>query len=88
MVWCCALIRPLGHRQKTSMPARMFRSFVLLGCVALVSSAAGVAFELNSNKVYLPVRVNGKGPYPFVLDTGSISNVVDAERAKLLCSSP
>ena len=62
----------------------MFRSFVLLGCVAFVSSAAGVAFELNSNKVYVPVRVNGKGPYPFVLDTGSVSNVVDAERAKSL----
>ena len=62
----------------------MFRSLVILCCVAFVSSAAGVPFELNSNKVYLPVRVSGKGPYPFVLDTGSISNVVDAERAKAL----
>lgn len=41
-------------------------------------------FELNSNKVYLPVRVNDRGPFWFVLDTGSISNVVDSDRGQEL----
>jgi hypothetical protein len=66
------------------MVARLLRSFVLVGCIAAVAKAAGVTFDLNSNKIYVPVRVNGKGPYPFILDTGSIFNVVDAERAKSL----
>jgi hypothetical protein len=66
------------------MFVRVLRSFALVCCIATSANAAGVTFELNSNKVYIPVRVNGKGPYPFILDTGSISNVVDAERAKSL----
>jgi predicted aspartyl protease len=45
---------------------------------------AETAFELNGNKVYIPVRVNGAGPYWFLLDTGSVSNVVDSETAKSL----
>jgi hypothetical protein len=43
-----------------------------------------VAFELNANKIYIPVRVNNAGPYWFILDTGSISNAVDTEIAKSL----
>lgn len=43
---------------------------------------AETSFELNGNKVYVPVRVNGSGPYWFLLDSGSISNVVDTETAK------
>ncbi len=43
-----------------------------------------VVFELNANKVYVPVRVNNAGPYWFILDTGSISNAVDTETAKSL----
>lgn len=67
-----------------STVARLLWSFVLLSCLATAATAAGLTFELNSNKIYVPVRVNGKGAYPFVLDTGSIFNVVDAERAKSL----
>lgn len=66
------------------MFARVCHSFVLLCCVIGAANAAEVAFELNSNKVYIPARVNGKGPYPFVLDTGSGTNILDAERAKSL----
>jgi predicted aspartyl protease len=43
-----------------------------------------LSFEVNANKIYLPVRVNNSGPYWFLLDTGSISNVVDTETAKKL----
>lgn len=62
----------------------MYKAFVIFVCVALVSSAQAISFELNSNKIYLPVKVNGQGPYSFILDTGSISNVVDVERVKSL----
>ena len=43
-----------------------------------------IGFELNANKIYLPVRVNNKGPYWFILDTGSVSNVVDTDLARSL----
>jgi len=42
------------------------------------------SFELNGHKIYVPVRINSKGPYWFILDTGSVSDVVDTETAKSL----
>ena len=42
-----------------------------------VSKAAAVSFELNTNKIYLPVKINGKKTYSFILDTGAHFNVVD-----------
>ena len=48
------------------------------------SSAEDIPFELNANKPYLLVRINGAGPYWFILDTGSISTVADTELAKML----
>jgi hypothetical protein len=55
--------------------------------IALLASCAGtyaIEFEFNSNKIYVPVQVNERGPFWFIVDTGSIANVVDAERAKSL----
>jgi predicted aspartyl protease len=40
--------------------------------------------ELHANKPRTPVRVNGAGPFDFLVDTGSIYDVVDAERAREL----
>jgi hypothetical protein len=37
--------------------------------------------ELNANKPRTPVRVNGNGPFDFLVDTGSIFDLVDTERA-------
>jgi Aspartyl protease len=37
--------------------------------------------ELHANKPRTPVRVNGAGPFDFLVDTGSIFDVVDTERA-------
>lgn len=37
--------------------------------------------ELHANKPRAPVRVNGTGPFDFLVDTGSISDVLDTERA-------
>jgi hypothetical protein len=38
-------------------------------------------FELYANKPRAPVRVNGAGPFDFLVDTGSIFDVLDTERA-------
>src|SRR5262249_17939968 len=43
-----------------------------------------IGFELNANKIYLPIRVSNRGPYWFILDTGSVSNVVDTDLANRL----
>ncbi len=48
------------------------------------ANAKSIPFELNANKPYVPVRINNTGLYWFILDSGSIFNVVDAERAKSL----
>ncbi|MFH1756008.1 MAG: aspartyl protease family protein, partial [Candidatus Latescibacterota bacterium] len=39
--------------------------------------APDIPFELNSDKIYLQVRLNGKGPYWLVLDTGSPGMILD-----------
>ena len=41
-------------------------------------------FEMNSNKIYLPVKINDQGPVWFILDTGSVFNVIDNDRAESL----
>src|SRR5437588_8254842 len=38
-------------------------------------------FELIANGIYLPMRVNGKGPFSFELDTGSFNSIVASELA-------
>lgn len=40
-----------------------------------------VPFELAGGKVYVDVMVNGRGPYPFVVDTGSPPTVIDSDLA-------
>jgi predicted aspartyl protease len=48
------------------------------------SSAANISFELNSNKPFVPIYVNETGPRSFLVDTGSISTVVDTDLASSL----
>lgn len=48
------------------------------------SSATGIPFEINLNKIYLDVRVNDKGPLSFILDSGAAFDVLDEEWAKTL----
>ncbi len=43
-----------------------------------------LSFELSSNKIYMQTKVNGQGPFPFVLDTGAPFTVVDWELAQSL----
>ena len=48
------------------------------------SSARDIPFETNANKIYLPVRVNGGGPFWFILDSGAAFDVLDRRRAEAL----
>jgi len=42
-------------------------------------SSVRVPFELLANNPYVNVKVNGKGPFNFVIDTGSIDSVLASE---------
>ena len=46
--------------------------------------ATGIPFELNSNKIYLQVRVNGGEQRWFILDSGCPVTAVDVELARQL----
>lgn len=45
--------------------------------VVAASDLLALPFEMASNKMYMQARVNGAGPYPFVLDTGAPFSVMD-----------
>ncbi len=62
----------------------MKKALIILVWIAFMANASAITFELNSNKIYLPVKVNGKGPYSFILDSGAHLNVLDTEPAKAL----
>ena len=44
-------------------------------------TAAEVPFERNSDKIYVSVMLNGKGPFWMVLDTGSPGMILDTQAA-------
>jgi len=46
------------------------------------------SFELNSNHIYVPIRVKDSGPYWFMLDSGAIFDVLDTDMAKCLGIKP
>ena len=48
------------------------------------SSAYDIPFETNANKIYLPVRINGGGPFWLILDSGAAFDVIDRRRAEAL----
>jgi hypothetical protein len=57
----------------------------LIAAPALADAGAPVAdlpFEFSAGKIFLHVRVNGEGPYPFALDTGSPPTVIDMTLAR------
>jgi hypothetical protein len=52
--------------------------------VQLERGECTVPFELSSNKIYLKVKVNDSGPWPFVLDMGSNHSLLDLDLAREL----
>ena len=68
---------------------------ILLASLALGLAAAGpgvppaapeslVASEDHSTRLTIPVMIDGKGPYPFVVDTGASRTVISRELAGIL----
>jgi hypothetical protein len=45
------------------------------------AASVSMPFELLANGIYVPVRVGGKGPYLFAVDTGSTNSVIASEVA-------
>src|SRR4051812_35289988 len=66
---------PQASKTPTSAPTRT---------VELARRGCTVPFELNSNKIYLNVKVNDAGPWPFVLDMGSNHSLLDLDLAREL----
>lgn len=55
-------------------------------CVATARGgvAGAASFELDGNHIYLDARVEGRGPYDFILDSGATVTAVDAALARRL----
>jgi len=49
---------------------------------AVPTGTRSFPFEFSGGKVFVDVMVNGKGPYPFALDTGSPPTCIDIKLAK------
>jgi hypothetical protein len=84
--WTGACVWSLG-------PVRCFFILFVLLCFAPVSRADAplntVPFHLvRGFAVIVPVTVNGRGPYDFMLDTGSTVTAVDRELAQELALQP
>ena len=43
-----------------------------------------IPFEFYGNRIYLPVKVNGSGPFRFILDTGASVSVINQSRSQEL----
>src|SRR5689334_12413197 len=39
-------------------------------------------FEFVAGKIFVEVTVNGRGPYPFIMDTGSPPTIIDSDLAE------
>jgi PDZ domain-containing protein/aspartyl protease len=65
-----------GFAQRVRKPETRVSDFSIGG-----SGVATVPIELRNNHVYIDVRLNGKGPYHFIFDTGG-ANIVDPAVAK------
>jgi len=85
-----AVPRP-SHTGPLATDSRLFRITMLL--LALVVRLVGVAERTNSiihfksphrYMIVVPVRVNGMGPYSFLLDTGATSSAIDPQLTNTL----
>jgi hypothetical protein len=56
-------------------------SLALSACSAAPDLRKSLAFELHMNDIIVPVRVQGHGPFRFLLDTGSTRSLLTARLA-------
>ena len=70
----------------------MKRNLIVLTMLVLLSAggasrAATASFDVDSGRPMVELTVNGKGPYPFVFDTGSPSLLVMRSLAEEHCDT-
>ena len=71
------------------MPIR----FLLFAAVMIISRPVSadpseIAVHIDeTGAVVVPVTINGRGPFPFLLDTGSSHSVVSGSLAEQLCAA-
>src|SRR5258708_6558873 len=68
-----------------------FFAGVLAAClIGAVAHAAGIAadvpFQLIDNRVFLPVTLNGKGPFQMLLDTGADTGGISLETMRAIAA--
>ncbi len=64
---------------KKLLIAIVFLFFTLEGqCQRKVARGTIIPIDMSSHRPVMDVMINGKGPYKFIFDTGSSTNVVDA----------
>lgn len=71
------LIAALSSAQLASKPARKH-----------AATASGTRFDLVDNRIFVSVRLNGRGPFRFILDSGSDGHLIRPELAKSLGLKP
>ena len=71
------LIAQLTAAQSASKPAR-----------SRVAPTSGSHFDLVDNRIFVSVRLNGRGPFHFILDSGSDGHLIRPEVAKALGLKP
>ncbi|MBV8244833.1 MAG: aspartyl protease family protein [Candidatus Eremiobacteraeota bacterium] len=72
-----AVADPADGASHLTKPASNVRDYSIAGG----ASSTSVPFDLADNHVYLDVKLNGKGPYRFIYDSGG-ANIVDASVAQ------
>ncbi len=68
---------------------RLARIALMLGLTGIMVSAVsaaprGLTFHFEDNRMFVPVFLDGKGPYAFLLDTGATDWAVDSRVANAL----
>lgn len=73
--------RLLAQNALHASPANATAPVAAFTVTAPATPIAVIPFELYHNRVYLPVRVNGSGPYTMILDTGAAETFVSEKVA-------
>jgi len=78
-----ALVLTLGSYQ-TVHPTNSDLLFIGSTAQSRSIQHRAIPFEFYGNRIYLPVKVNGSGPFRFILDTGASVSVINQSRSQEL----
>jgi len=78
-----ALVLTLGSYQSVR-PYNSDTLFIGLPAESRPIQHRAIPLEFYGNRIYLPVKVNGSGPFRFILDTGASVSVINQSRSQEL----